>query len=216
MRLILAAAAFLLAWSAARAEPAPEVMRYVINRDGDQIGTYRLELKRSGPETAVSFDTHVQVKIAFVTVYRFEQKGSERWVDGKLVALETTTDDNGTPHKVSVTRKGNALAVEADGKTTQIDGSMLPFSLWNASLVKQSSALDTQKGETMKIKVTDGGMDNVTVLGKHTKAHHYTIKSSFSQEVWYDDKGNLVQALMVASDGSKISHHLLPAQAAAQ
>jgi hypothetical protein len=201
--------------AAALNQPGPEVLKFAVNRNGDQIGTYTIELRRAGPETTVSLATRIEVKVAFIVAYRFEHSASERWVNGKLVSMKTTTDDNGTPHKVEVVPKGTGVVVEADGKSTQFDSPVSPASLWNVSLLKQSIALDPQKGGVMKMAVTDGGMESITVQGKTVKAHRYTIKNTpaqdkpFSQDVWYDEKGTLVQVQFVVSqDGSIISYEL--------
>ncbi len=215
MRLLFAAAALLVAWSGAHAQPNPDTLTFAINREGSQIGTHAIEFTRNGTETLVKLTTHILVKVAFITAYRFDQNGSERWVNGKLAALSTTTDDNGTPYKVDAAPKGTALMVEANGKTTQVDASVLPFTLWNVALMKQSSVLDPQKGTILKITVTDAGMDSIPVLGKKTKARRYVVKGPFTQDVWYDEKGNLVQSMLVGPDGSKIYYNLMPAGAAA-
>src|SRR4051794_31127043 len=100
MRLLFAAAALLVAWSGAYAQPSPDTLTFAINREGSQIGTHTIELTRNGPETLVKLTTRIVVKVAFITAYRFDQSGSERWVNGKLASLSTTTDDNGTAYKV--------------------------------------------------------------------------------------------------------------------
>jgi hypothetical protein len=41
------------------------------------------------------------------------------------------------------------------------------------------------------------------------KAHHYTLKSKWTQDVWYDEQQRLVHASLVASDGSVILYQLL-------
>ena len=46
-----------------------------------------LQLRKTGAEILVSITTAIEVKIAFITAYRFDQTGSERWTNGKLVAL---------------------------------------------------------------------------------------------------------------------------------
>jgi hypothetical protein len=53
-------------------------------------------------ETTVSIATDLAVKVLFVTAYRFQHAASEHWVGGRLIALNSTTDDNGTRHRVSV------------------------------------------------------------------------------------------------------------------
>jgi hypothetical protein len=220
MRIISASTALLLACSVAQAQPAapvppvPETLKFAINREGSQIGTFTIELTRNGPETLVRLATHIEVKVAFITAYRFEQSGSERWVNSKLVALKSTTDDNGTPYKVEVAPKGTGFVIDANGKTAPADANLFPFTLWNASLIKQTSVLDTKQGTIAKIAVKDAGMDNIPVLGKKTKAHRYSIKGPFSQEIWYDEKGSLVQSMVVGPDGSEIYYNMLPPSSA--
>jgi hypothetical protein len=225
MKLSTAIAVLLLGTVSAQAQPSTnrqamqtaDVLKYAVNRNGGQIGTYIIEFHRNGPETSVTMQTKIEVKVAFITAYRFEHSAVERYVSGKLASMKATTDDNGTAHKLEVAAKGNGLVVDADGKSMQVDGNMIPASLWNTSLLRQTAAIDTQKGTVVKINVTDGGMDSVTVLGRPLKAHRYAIKSTssvdpkntFSQDVWYDEKGNLVQAQFSGSDGSIISYQLM-------
>ena len=181
-----------------------ETLKFAVLRNGDQIGTHTIELRRNGPETLAKQSTFIEVKIAFITAYRFEQSASERWVNNRLVAMDSVTNDNGTQHKLVVAAKGNVLNVEGDQKTTQVDASVMPASLWNASLTKQTVALNARDGSLMQISVTEAGVDNLVVRGQPTKARHFTIKGPFSQDAWYDDKGTLVQAQFIGADGSTI------------
>jgi hypothetical protein len=191
---------------AAKAGPVSTAMNFAIVRDGDQIGTCNFRLHRNGRETTVEVVTHVQVKLAFITVYRFDQTETERWVDGRLVALNAATDDNGTPHKVTATSRGDVLSVEADGKVSEVDPSLMPISLWNAALVQKTTALDPQDGSIVAISVVDHGKEHLALPGRSGTAHHYSIKTTFPQEVWYDDRLQLVKVALRGSDGSKIEY----------
>jgi hypothetical protein len=193
----------------ASAQPAAETLQYAIMRKGEQIGTHKVELRRTGKETSVNVETNVEVKVLFVTAYRFQHTATERWMNGHLVALDSETDDNGTQHKLTVALKGAALQVDADGAAAQVDKNIIPASLWNPELVRQSVMLDTQNGQVMPISVVDGGSEQVTVESGPAMAHHYTIKGKFSQDVWYDSRGRLVQSQLVAKDGSVISYKLM-------
>ena len=102
--------AALFSAGAAQAEPMAETLRFAVMRDGQQIGSNTIELRRNGPETTVQMVTHVQVTIAFVTVYRFDQTETERWVGGKLMALSAVTNDNGTMHRVKATRAARLVS----------------------------------------------------------------------------------------------------------
>jgi len=79
-----------------------ETLKFAVLRNGDQIGTHTIELRRNGPETLAKQSTFIEVKIAFITAYRFEQSASERWVNNRLVAMDSVTNDNGTQHKLVV------------------------------------------------------------------------------------------------------------------
>ena len=202
----LLSAAALFSSSAAPAEPMAETLRFAVMRDGQQIGTNTIELRRNGSETTVQMMTQVQVKIAFVTVYRFEQTETERWVGGKLMALSAVTNDNGTMHRVKATRANDRLTIEADGKTTEVAGNTIPASLWNPLLLEKTVAFNPQDGTMMPIAVTDRGVDQLIVQGRAKRTRHYVINSTFPQDVWYDDARQLVKVELKVSDGSTIRY----------
>ena len=191
---------------AANAAPgaSSETLRYAIMRNGDQIGTHTVEINRGPKETAVTLSTELAVKVMFITAYQMRFTTSEKWVGGKLVALTSEGDDNGTKHKVSAALKANGLEVDSDGKTSTVDKNIMPATLWNHEVVKRTQVLDPKDGAVVPITVTDQGMDELTIDGRTVKARHYVLKGKFPQDVWYDEKGRLVQSSLVAPDGSVI------------
>jgi len=188
------------------ADPDTRTMRYAVMREGQQIGTTTVQLRRNGPAMTAEVKTNVQVKIAYITVYRYEQTEVEQWQDGKLEALNAVTNDNGTMHRVTARNEGGALTVDADGKTSRLDPSLIPVSLWNAGLVKRTMALDPQDGKVTPVSVVDHGTEDVVLQGKPVPARHYSIATSFPQDVWYDSKHQLIRVELRGSDGSKIHY----------
>jgi hypothetical protein len=183
-----------------------ETYRFTITRNGDQIGTHSINLNRTGAETSVSIVTDLTVKVLFVTAYRFQHTASERWLNGRLVALNATTDDNGTRHQVSVVTAGTTLQIDADGKTARLDRTIIPGSLWNPELMRRPVMLDTQEGQVLPLTVVDQGPEDLTIDSRVIKAHHYVMKSKYSQDVWYDDQQHLVQVKLIGPDGSVIMY----------
>jgi uncharacterized protein DUF6134 len=181
-------------------------MRFAILRNGDQIGTHAIEISRSGQETNVRVTTELTVKVLFVTAYHLQHNASERWVNGQLMAFNSSTDANGTKHKVSATMGAAGLEIDADGKTSRVDKSVMPASLWNPELMRRKSMLDPQDGQVDPLAIVDSGTEELTFDGRSVKAHHYQMKSRYSQDVWYDERGRLVQVKLVGSDGSVISY----------
>jgi hypothetical protein len=195
----------LVAFGAAK-PAAAETIRFAIVREGEPIGSNTIELRRNRAETTVQMVTHIQVKIAFVTVYRFDQRETERWVDGRLVALEAVTDDNGTSHRVTATSSDNRITVNADGKVTEIAGTTIPASYWNPALLGKTVALNPQDGAIVPVAVTDRGEDHLVVQGRAKRTHHYVIHTTFPQDVWYDEDRQLVKVELKGSDGSTIRY----------
>jgi hypothetical protein len=207
MRKVAGIVALLLVVAIAPA--SAETLRYAIMRNGEQIGTHTVEITRKGTETSVNTNTNLAVKVLFITAYHLQHLNSERWVNGHLIALKSTTDNNGTKHSVSVVSKPSGLELDADGKTSQLDPNIVTGSLWNADILHHMQFLDAQDGQILPLTVIDDGSDDVSVAGHPVKAHHYTLKSRYSQDVWFDDHQRLVQVKIVGSDGSIISYALV-------
>jgi hypothetical protein len=204
---VIVTATFSMLMPAAKVAAQPtETLRFAIMRNGEQIGTHAIEISRKGAETDVRVTTDLTVKVLFVTAYRLQHSATERWMNGQLVALDSTTDNNGVRHNVSAIRAASGLKVEADGKTSHVDQNVFPASLWNPELVRRKAALDTQDGHVDPISVTDDGSEDLRLGAQALKAHHYEIKGRYSQDIWYDERGRLVQVKLIGSDGSEISY----------
>lgn len=184
-------------------------VNFAVMRNGAQIGSNSIRFAHDGTDTTVQMVTHIKVGIAFLTLYRFDQTESERWADGRLLAMNATTDDNGKVHRASASSRGGRIVVQCDGKVSATVPSIVPFSLWNPALVAQSVALDTRDGGLETIKVLDRGEEQVVVQGHPRQAHHYQIVATFPQDVWYDDSGQLVRVELKGSDGSTILYQMV-------
>ena len=86
--------------------PSDTILNFAVLRNGDQIGTSTMRVRRDGPEIVAEIVTHIQVKIAYVTVYRFDQTETEHWTEGSLVEMTSLTNDNGTVHMLAPSAPG--------------------------------------------------------------------------------------------------------------
>jgi Family of unknown function (DUF6134) len=192
------------------AHALPEIRRFEITRNGEPIGTHVIEVNHSGNEFLVSVVTDLTVKVLFVTAYRLQIASSERWADGRLLALNSTSNNNGTRHVVTAAARGSRLEVTVDGKDSIfVDPNVVPNSLWNAEFLRRPIMLDAQDGQAMPVSVRDVGQEDLTINASVIRARRYTVTGRYSQDVWYDDHARLVQAQLVARDGSVIMYRLL-------
>lgn len=186
-----------------------ETIKFAILRNDDQIGTHTIEINRAGPETSVKVATDLTVTVLFVTAYRLTHAATEKWLEGRLVSLTSTTNNNGTRHAVSVAETPAGMEIKADGRVTRENRALMPGSLWNQELMRQKVMIDAQEGNVLPLSVVDHGTQQLTVKSRAVKARKYTLKSKYTQDVWYDEQGRLVHARLVASDGSIILYRLL-------
>ena len=206
---VLGALAIAMPISAAHAESAAQTMKFAVTRDDSPIGTNTIDVVRKGAETSVQIVTHVLVSMAFFTLYKFDQTETEQWTNGHLLALNAVTDDNGTLHRTNANCQDGKLVVDGDGQVQKLAATILPASLWNPAMLTQNVALNPVDGKLVSVSVVDRGEDNVTVAGRTTRAHHYMIKTIFSEDVWYDADHRLVKLELKGADGSTIRYQLV-------
>jgi hypothetical protein len=202
----------LVAWTgAAHAAVVPNggMLDFAVVRDGEEIGSYVLSFHEAKDRLDVTVKTRIKVKMAFITVYRFEHDSHEVWKGGKLVQMNTSTNDDGTDHKLMVTADGSGkLRVIGDGKQMTADPDTIPASLWNPAFIQNNDLMDSLVGKPLAIKVADMGEDTVTAWGKPVKAHHYSMTGDLARELWYDQNGTLVHMTLIAQDGSGVEYVL--------
>ena len=89
---------------AAPAAADSRTLDFDVLRKGASIGTHRVSIRTDGPRTEVSIEIDLEVRFAFLTLYRYTHRARETWDADRLVALEASTDDNGTRTNVAAPR----------------------------------------------------------------------------------------------------------------
>jgi hypothetical protein len=193
--------------SLAAAQADEDSLHYEVQRNGKTIGTHEVEFERHGGRLTVEIETDVAVKIAFLTVYRFKHEAREEWQNGKLIAYQSTSDDNGTDKFLNVGFANSAYSVEASSGRFKAQSLALPASLWRPDTVTQSRLMNTLDGHEMKVAVKDIGLDTITVGGKEITATHFSMTGDLQRELWYAHD-RLVHLRFLGDDGSTIDYNL--------
>jgi Domain of unknown function (DUF6134) len=173
--------------------PPSGQLTFDVIRNGKDIGNQFISFSRSGDRLAVHLTTDVRVKVPILgmSVYVFTQDSTENWQGGKLSALTSKTNDNGTPHDIST------------GPTP-----LVPASLWNAEILSVGKALNTIDGSTMAISVRRLGNETIAADGRQVSATHYAINGGLKRDLWFDGDQRLVHVRFTADDGSIVDYVL--------
>jgi hypothetical protein len=165
---------------------------FKVIRDGDQIGTHTVTARHDGGDLVLDIAVDIKVKIAFITAYRYEQTRREVWREGRLIAFESDTNDDGKKAKTSGKLEGDMLVVTGPDGTQKVRPDIVPNSWWNPELAKQSELLSTFDSKVLKVKIEDAGEESVDTAGEPVKAHRFALSGEVEREVWYDADGRWV------------------------
>lgn len=183
-------------------------LSFTVLRNGDDIGTDVLSFEKRSNQLIVHVKTDIAVKVAFITVYRFEHQSREVWTNGRMTYIESRTNDDGKHHTLHAEARNGELVVDGDNKKSIAPPQIVPASLWDDDIVRSRTLLNTLNGTQMTINVRDLGPEKVMVHGQPTTARHFVITGQLDRELWYDSRGVLVQAKFKGSDGSNITYAL--------
>ncbi|HYC04296.1 MAG TPA: DUF6134 family protein [Azospirillaceae bacterium] len=221
-RIGAAAAAALIALGmagAALAYALPESNRlfFSVVRNGDSpMGHHRLSFTRDGDTVTMDMDIRFEVKIAFVTAYRYQHTNREVWKAGRLQSLETTTNDDGDRYWVRGAATEAGFAVESSTGSFTAPADIVPTSYWNDAILTATQLLDTQRGLLMDVRIDAKGEEEIVAAGKTVRARHHTINILTNKpgatdriEAWYDAEGRWVK-MSYKAKGQDIEYTLDP------
>lgn len=170
------------------------VIDFTVLRKGKPFGRHILTFER-GEEGAlqVTTDVDLQVKFGPITAFKYRLDSVEQWLDGQLVALNGTSNNDGRKGTVSAERDDGNLLVDG----SKFDGALpigtIPSSHWNRLQVYQSQMLSTETGEVLDIEVEIIGDDTVKVGDQLVNATHYRLRSDLTVDLWYDQQSRWVK-----------------------
>ena len=172
--------------------------RFRAMRAGTQIGEHTINFRMDGDRLTVETHVDIVVKVLVFTVFRFKHDAEEVWQSGRLVSVNSTTDDDGTSLRVS----GGAVAggfriVGADGPFLAAPTLMTSNTLWDRRIVLEDRMLDSQHGGEIGLvtkQVADEQVD--TPRGPVRASSYQMITQHYAGRLFYDADGRWVKALL--------------------
>ncbi len=201
--------ALLIAVAPAAANPADGTLRFDVELDGRNIGAHALTFE-THPDGTLDVAIEIDLEIAFgpFTVFAYTHRNRTSWQGGRLVAMNSETDDNGEQHWVIVRAGNDGLTVSSDQDPgTKLSAAMLPTTYWMASTVRQTRMINSQTGELLEVRTRKVGRETVPGPGGAIPATHYRLDGDLEIDLWYDDAGVLIGLAFVAR-GAQVTYRL--------
>ena len=195
--------------------PLPGGIGFEVLRDGTAMGSHTLVFEQRGEDLHVTIEIDLAVQLAFVTLYRYEHRNHEVWRDGRLIAIKTTTDNDGDRYWVEGEASAEGFHVRSTDGVFTAPADVMPTSYWNPAFVDRSRLLDTQHGKMIEVQTQAVGEETLTVAGESLQAIRYRTTGAIALETWYTTKGAWVKTAFQAK-GSNIEYTRLSAAGDAQ
>jgi len=195
---------------AASALPAlaapPRDVAFDVFRKGEPIGTHAIAFREAGGRLEVEVAIKLEVKLLFVTVFRYDHVNHETWEGGRLLKIVTHTDDDGAAHAVRGEAAAGGFRVTAPPPGYAAQADVIPTSWWNVETVRRSELLNSQKGELMRVKILPGPEEAVTTAKGDIPARRYQVTGDADLELWYDRDDRLAKIRFKGGDGTPIEY----------
>lgn len=187
--------------------PVGNKLAFNVVRNGKTFGTHSLTFERSGDNLVVKVAVEMVFKAAFITLFRYKHTAIERWTGDQVMALDTTTDDNGKTFSVSGRRGPQGFAVEATGVPRYIaPANALPATHWNRREL-DGPWINTQDGKLVRPRVAPQGVETLPTAGAGSiRANRFVLSGDVDMDMWYDSLPTWAGLRFKGKDGSAIQY----------
>ena len=159
--------------------PKENKATYDVIRKNKVIGSIETTFNNQDSILEITTVVDIEVKVLFVTAYKFYQTSKETWVDNEFIKIEGFADfEDEREYSIKGEDVDNIfLAFGMDGEL-KLDKTILPLNYWNKEILKQKKIFDTQKGIVREIQVTKLKDEEIKINDKKILAEKYILNAT--------------------------------------
>ena len=184
-------------------------MVFEIKRNGKKIGIHQVNFKTNNEQLSIESKTKIRVKFLFFNAYKFDYNSLEKWKNGELVSLLSTTNDNGKKSTVNLASGTDIINVTINDDThvNSLDDLKYTTNHWNPNVLAAKQVLNTITGKSNQFQITQAESNLVSTGSGERIATHYQYSGDLNNiSTWYDEKMRWVGLSFESNDGSTISY----------
>jgi hypothetical protein len=208
-------AVFLLTFPVAQPATADHGVRtgtlqFDVELDGRSIGEHRFAFHQL-PNDLIEVDIGIDLEVKFgpFTMFDYRHRNKTEWRAGRLVRMQSDTNDDGSPFSVNAVAGPKGLSVESNSTAAYTTPpETLATTYWIASTVKQTRLINSQNGELLEIKVSELDRESVRGPNGPIAATRYRLDGDLKIDLWYDDTDTLVK-LAFEARGGEVTYRLV-------
>jgi len=194
--------------------------RFEVKLDDKPIGFHSFSLTDRGREQVLETEASFDVKVLFISAFRYRHENVETWRDGCLTSISARTDSNGKRLEVEGGRRAGQFAVTRNDGQEILGDCVQSFAYWNPSILAADRLLNSQTGKYEAVSVTASADERIDVGDTTIDARRYTLAAGSGDiTLWYArDDGRWLGLEAPAKGGRRIRYEpvRLPARSDAE
>lgn len=189
----------------------PPNRRFSVLHDGDRIGSHAVLYSSEAGKTRIDTEIHLLIRTTFFTMFEFNHRSEEIWGDGRLISLDSDTEEDGLPvHVAGAATSQGFRVISAGGPFMTAATTLTSNSLWTPAVLEQETVVDAQHGGIIGVSARKSGDEQILAAGRLVRASHYSLITPYlSGSIWYDEDHLWISGEFVRN-GSKILYQLDP------
>ncbi len=150
---------------------------FTVYRDGAEMGSHRIDVRPGADGAAeVDIDIQLQVKILGITAYRYSMRNREVWKGGRLVSMDSETNDDGDADFSRVRQVGDELEIEGSMFSGRVPGDSVSTTYWSMDFLKRGIWINTQTGVPIEVTTASIGPGEITGPNGPVATERWTAK----------------------------------------
>jgi hypothetical protein len=206
------ALALLLGSAATAADSAGETLRFQVLLDDKPIGTHEFRIAGDRDRRTVETSARFDVRVLFVPVFRYSHENTEVWADGCVQRLDSETDSNGRPYRVSLDRGEDGYRIATlDRAVDEPADCISTFAYWDPDFLQRSRLLNSQTGELIEVEVEAPGRVDLDWLGFAAPVEGFRVLAESDDvdiRVYYSEAGRRWVALESRLESGRVMRYV--------
>ena len=175
-----------------------------------EIGRHEFMLQQQDNQQLLRSEASFEYRLLFVKLYEYQHRNTETWSGNCLTNIESSTDANGEPFKVSGSLRDGQFVVQGSKGVSQLPPCSMSFAYWNPVFLKEKQLINTQNGEVLDITVSDPQQVEIMVRGEAKRAYRYDLQAGeMNIELWYSENNEWLALETDARGGRRLRYELL-------